>query len=170
MTDETRPNCKRCIKAKLTCGDWPSLTVIQFDGHTRKQQQAPESIEESPIAEENVLGLTLFSDPPSPWSKIVISSDEIFVNYTWARLLKSSDQMDQTVVPGVDRTLSEQCFLALATSYFGNENREQAVMERGFQRYGSALKLLHEALGSASKSKTYDVLESIIVMSLFEVF
>ncbi|KAF2490866.1 hypothetical protein BU16DRAFT_136300 [Lophium mytilinum] len=167
--DETRPICKRCLKAKLTCGDWPpSLTVIQFEGHTKRQQQTPELKQKSPMVEESALEVTRFSDPLSPWSRIMIPSDDIFVNYTWAHLLRSSDQMDQTVVPGVDRTLSDQCFLALATSYFGNEHCEQGLVQRGFRRYSSALKGLHEALCDVSKSKTYDVLESVIVMALFE--
>ena len=169
--DETRPNCKRCLKAKLTCGDWPSLTVIQFQGRPIKRQRHTLKLkQETPMAEDKSLSATRFLDLSSPWSKVMIPPDDIFVNYTLAHLLKSSDQMDQIAIPGVERALADQCFLALATSYFGNEHREQALVKRGFQRYSSALEGLHEALGDVSKSKTYDVLESVIVMALFEVF
>jgi hypothetical protein len=143
--------------------------VIQFNGHIKRQHQTPGLKQEPSLAENNALGVTLYSDSPSPWSRVMISSDEIFVNYTLAHLLRSSDQWDQTVVSGIDRTLSDQCFLALATSYFGNEHREKMLVDRGFRRYGTALKGLHEALCDVSKSKTYDVLESVIVMALFEV-
>jgi hypothetical protein len=143
--------------------------VIQFQGQSKPPQQAPELKQNSPTVDENALEVTFSSDPSSPWSKVIISSDEIFVNYTMAHLLRSNEYMEQTVVPGVDRTLADQCFLALATSYFGNEHREQALVKQGFQRYSSALKGVHEALCDASKSKTYDVLESVIVMALFEV-
>lgn len=94
--------------------------------------------------------------------------DDIFVNYTLAHLLRSSDQVEQDVT-GIERTLANQCFLALATSYFGGEHKEKSLVERGLQRYGVALKGLHDAMGNSSKMKTYDVLESVIVMSLFEV-
>jgi hypothetical protein len=169
VIDETRPDCTRCLKAKLTCGDWPSMTVIQFDGQTKRQQRTLPLKQKSPKAEEKALEVTLFSNPLSPWSKITISSDDIFVNYTLAHLLKGSDQVNQIVVPGIDTTLSDQCFLALSTSYFGSKHGEHALVERGLQRYGSALKKLHEALADATKCITYDVVESVIVMALFEV-
>jgi hypothetical protein len=145
------------------------LTVIQFDGHSKRQQQTSESRQESPVLGGNALAVMHFAGSPSPWSKIIIPLDDIYVNYTMAHLLRGSDQTEH-VVPGVNRGLSDQCFLALATSYFGNEHHDQAIVERGFQRYGSALKDLHQALCHVSKSKTYDVLESVIVMALFEVF
>jgi hypothetical protein len=169
VIDETRPNCKRCMKAKLTCGDWPSMTVIQFDGQAKRQPQTLELKQESLEVEENGLAVMQSPNLSSPWSRITIPSDEIFVNYTLAHLLRSSDQMDIVIVPGVERTLSDQCFLALATSYFGNEHRDQTLVKRGFQRYGSALKGLNEALSDISKNKTYDVIESAVVMALFEV-
>jgi hypothetical protein len=121
------------------------------------------------VTENESLEVTPFSDPSSPWPKITIPSDDNFVNYTLANLLRSIDHMDQIAIPGVDRMLADQCFLALATSYFGNEHHEKSLIERGFRRYGRALKRLNEALCVESKSKTYDVLESVSVMALFEV-
>lgn len=90
------------------------------------------------------------------------------MNYTLAHLFKGNEQVDPTALY-VERALSDQCFPALATSYFGSEHREKAVLEQGLQRYGSALKDLNTALGDLERCKTYDVLEAVTLMSLFEV-
>ncbi|KAF2665108.1 hypothetical protein BT63DRAFT_85356 [Microthyrium microscopicum] len=166
--DETRPNCRRCLKAKLSCGDWPTMTIIQFNGQPEQQPSTPKTEPELQIVDtiENKTGL--LSSSWSPWSKVAMPTDDLFVSYTLAHLLRGSYQLDDIYVPEVDRVLSDTCFLALATSYFGNDHREQAVVQRGVRRYSSALKGLNEALHDDSKSRTYDVLKAVLLMATYE--
>lgn len=93
--------------------------------------------------------------------------DEIYVTYTLTHLLRGVDEEDPS--QGVQRTLSDQCFMALATTYFGTQHQEKSVFEHGLQRYGKALKDVNMALGDPGRVIGYDLLESVVVMALFEV-
>lgn len=93
--------------------------------------------------------------------------DEIYVSYTLTHLLRGVDE--ETPSQGVQRTLSNQCFMALATTYFGTQHQEKSIFEHGLQRYGKALKNVNMALGDPGRVIGYDLLESVVVMALFEV-
>jgi hypothetical protein len=103
-----------------------------------------------------------------PLHSIALIEDDVFINYTLAHLLKGSESLDPST-KFVDRKLADQCFLALATSYFGHEHREHSIVERGLRRYGTALSELHRALTDMKRCTSYDVLESVILMAFFEV-
>jgi hypothetical protein len=66
--------------------------------------------------------------------------------------------------------LVEKSFLALSTVFFGLDHHEKSVVNRGFRRYGNALGLVRQALGDQSRYQSFDLLESIIIMALFEVW
>ncbi|KAJ0374630.1 hypothetical protein COL26b_007097 [Colletotrichum chrysophilum] len=51
---------------------------------------------------------------------------------------------------------------------FGLDNRQKPVVQRGLRKYGTALKALNNALGDPKGSRSFDVLEAVIVMALFE--
>lgn len=93
--------------------------------------------------------------------------DDIFVTYTHKHLLRESE--DIVVKPGTDRTITGKCFVALATTMFGLDNRQKPVVQRGLRKYGTALKALNNALGDPKGSRSFDVLEAVIVMALLEV-
>ena len=73
------------------------------------------------------------------------------------------------VDPGFDRTIAAECFLALSTTYFGIKHHEKAVTTRGLSRYGAALQTLHEALADENASRSFDVLEAVMIMAVIEV-
>jgi hypothetical protein len=103
----------------------------------------------------------------SPWRNLDIDLDEVFKTYTNDRLLRGTESVHPTAKL-MDRKLADECFLALATSYFGHDHHQKGVVERGFSRYGAALSGLHAALSDPNRSATYDILESVILMTLFE--
>jgi hypothetical protein len=96
--------------------------------------------------------------------------DDIFVQYTRSRLLRGVNATDPVVPPTVERVLVEKSFLALSTVFFGLDHHEKSVVNRGFRRYGNALGLVRQALGDQSRYQSFDLLESIIIMALFEVW
>ncbi|GKT45955.1 uncharacterized protein ColSpa_06136 [Colletotrichum spaethianum] len=93
--------------------------------------------------------------------------DDIFISYALTYLLRESEGI--VVKPGTDRTLTNECFVALSTTIFGIDNMEKRVLQRGLQRYGVALKALNQALSDPRECRSFDVLEAIIIMALFEV-
>lgn len=102
--------------------------------------------------------------------QISLPSDDIFVQYTRSRLLRGIDVTDPVVSSTAERVLVEKSFLALATTFFGLDHHEKSVISRGFRRYGNALGFVHQALGDQSQYRSFDLLESIIIMALFEVW
>lgn len=166
LLDETRPTCKRCTIAKLECGGYRDLTVIQYNGSSKVQKIPASSLQAS--AKDALISQILNFGNASPWQSIAPKPDDVFVSYTLAHLLKGNESMDPTANL-VDRKLADQCFLALATSYFGHDHYEKRIVERGLQRYGVALNELHSALADAKRCTSYDILESVILMSFFEV-
>jgi hypothetical protein len=165
IIDETRPSCKRCAKAKLDCEGYRDLTVIQYNGSARTSG-SPASV--PPSSQASIYTQILNFNKLSPWQCLAPAPNDVYVNYTHARLLKGNESLDPASNL-VDRKLADQCFLALATSYFGYDHREKRIVERGMQRYGMALNELHSALADSKRCASYDVLESVILMAFFEV-
>lgn len=73
------------------------------------------------------------------------------------------------VDPGIDRAITGECFLALSTTYFGIKHYETAVTTRGLTRYGAALHTVHGALADDVASRSFDVLEAVMIMAVIEV-
>jgi hypothetical protein len=73
------------------------------------------------------------------------------------------------VDPGTDRAIRGECFLALSTTYFGLKYHEQAVATRGLSQHGAALQTVHKALADEDASRSFDVLEAVMIMAVIEV-
>ena len=168
--DEAKPQCKRCQKAKLKCEGYSGISIIQYERKDRARPQgasgemalsvsSPKSLQ----AVNHIQSEELFG---SPWLSVL--QDDIFISYTLTRLLGSPDQ-EAVNVTGAGRSLTEVCFLALSTTYFGVEHGERSVVQRGLQQYSHALKLLNQALGNASRHSASDVLDAVTVVTLYEV-
>ncbi|KAH8697589.1 hypothetical protein BGW36DRAFT_295630 [Talaromyces proteolyticus] len=168
--DERKPKCERCAKAKLECGGYQEMTIIQFDGRQRRKL--------SPSLDSNISATTRSALLPikefvrSDWTlgaHLPICTDDIFVEYTRSRLLQGQEVDDPVVLPStVDRPLVQKSFLALSTTFFGLEHKEKELVSQGFRRYGVALEYLRQAVGDPSRYTSFDLIESIMVMSLFE--
>ncbi|KAF2753173.1 hypothetical protein EJ05DRAFT_505362 [Pseudovirgaria hyperparasitica] len=96
-------------------------------------------------------------------------TDDIYECYTRLNLLQGQTH-EPLVASGFNRSLLKKCFNALATTYFGAKHRQEKLVSHGLQRYGSALRDLNEALGDNEKRSRYDVLESVLVLTIFEFF
>ncbi|KAH9231667.1 hypothetical protein K456DRAFT_1870658 [Colletotrichum gloeosporioides 23] len=179
--DLTTPECNRWFKAKLKCGGIRGFGFIQYSGSNcqdpalvKTSLPSPPSSGRSAIAspEQPAVMTTAISaaymiplrflEP----SLMPTAMDDIFVTCTHKHLLRESE--DIVVKPGTDRTITGKCFVALATTMFGLDNRQKPVVQRGLRKYGTALKALNNALGDPKGSRSFDVLEAVIVMALFE--
>lgn len=126
------------------------MTIIQFDGRQRRKI--------SPASASSLFN-----------THIPLFSDDIFVEYTRSRLLQGPQIIEISLPSGMDRSLFNKAFLALATTFFGVEHKDKGVLNQGLLQYGDALNNVHKALGDSSRHQSYDLLESITVMTLFEV-
>ncbi|KAH6647890.1 fungal-specific transcription factor domain-containing protein [Truncatella angustata] len=93
--------------------------------------------------------------------------DDLFLAYMRHRLLHGRAQ--QTLyLKAPDKQLAAKCLLALSTTYFGAEHGDFDLVQRGQHQYNEALSDLNMALSNPSQCRTYDVLESVVVMTIFE--
>lgn len=180
--DETKPICQRCTKARIVCGGYRDLAVIQYIGRSQyaKFSRTPEAVQlESTVMEKpkrvnvqttNSRLLRVEAAPPPVLhlgAIICTPVDEVYIAYTLTHLLRGVDE--DVPVQGVQRNLYNKCFTALATTYFGTQHREKSIFEHGLQRYGRALRDVNTTLGDRAKAMSFDTLESVVVMAVFEV-
>lgn len=90
--------------------------------------------------------------------------DDIFAAFTRSKLLPHDDQ--SIITSGA---IALESFLALSTTYFGLKQKEKKVMQFGLGRYSRALATVQRALGDTNASQSFDVLESVMIMTLIEV-
>lgn len=163
------------------------MTIIQYDGRRRQKASSSSSSSSPTIPSESE---AVSNDAPT--RKVVARSgvrivpklaeakfamvpqmpfdfDEVFIEYTRDRLLRGPNVTAIDLPMDVDRTLMIKAFLALSTTYYGIEHKDRRIVNQGMQRYSHALEHVHRALSDASRNTSFDVLESIGVMSLFEV-
>lgn len=185
--DEKRPHCLRCIKANLECSGYPDITFIQFDG--QKRHNISSSANASPGTTPNIADVQEPMEliPRSfPHNKVQdftfvtnllstpmpLNLNDVFIQYTRSKLFGGLNS-DEVASPkdeaeSDDRAEKNKAFLALSTTFFGIEHKENRLVSRGFHQYGQSLEYVHGALGDPSRYRSLDLLESIATMSLFE--
>jgi hypothetical protein len=160
------------------------MTIIQFDGQRghkispspqsspgtldadveESTQLVPRSISKQPVVEFTFVTHLLTTPMP-------LNFNDVFIQYTRSKLFGGLNSEEVAAPPeNEDRTQMNKAFLALSTTFFGIEHKENRLVSRGFHQYGQSLEYVHEALGDPTTYRSLDLLESIATMSLFEVF
>jgi hypothetical protein len=98
-----------------------------------------------------------------------LNYDDVFIQYTRSKIFGGLNVEESANPEEEDRTSMNTAFLALSTTFFGIEHKENRLVSRGFHQYGKSLEYVHEALGDPTRYRSLDLLESIATMSLFEV-
>ncbi|KAM6487042.1 hypothetical protein HDV62DRAFT_140665 [Trichoderma sp. SZMC 28011] len=174
--DLTTPHCKRCLKAGLQCGGSRGLSILQYDGPSGRAVSSNTSSIAQAISnivmgqDDSSFGASHLDNvnPTAPWSiyRPQMPHEDIFITYTVSQLLE--DGADISSMPGSSGGLAKQCLVALSTTYFGIAHMEKEILRRGMSKYGKSLRTLNQRLGDQSASRTLDVLQSIMIMALFE--
>jgi hypothetical protein len=98
---------------------------------------------------------------------LTVPHDDKYQAFTQVHLLTGVEAV--SVDPGIDRVITGKCFLALSTTYFGIKHHEKAAITQGLSRYSSALQTVHEALTDEGASRSFDLLEAVMIMEVIEV-
>lgn len=101
--------------------------------------------------------------------------DEIYVSYTVTNLCKGATSIlycdvfscDLTLHP--HRPLMNQSLVALATVFYGLQNRASGTVKDGIQRYGLALSMLRKVLGTDESNITTEITVSVFMLGMLEV-
>ena len=76
-------------------------------------------------------------------------------------------------IPGVEsfqkQSLTQKCLLSLSFSFFGAEHSQWNITRQGMRLYGLALQELNDALSDLVRVQSTEVLDSVMLMSLYEV-
>jgi hypothetical protein len=100
--------------------------------------------------------------------RLPVAHDDLVTAFTRYNLLPKNDHI--VVSPEIDRRITTQCFLALSYTYFGVKHYNKDITQSGLQKYGQSLSVLNNALADDDVSRSFDVLEAIMIMALIEVF
>jgi hypothetical protein len=111
--DLSKPQCRRCIKARLQCGGPHGIAIIQY-GQSRPDQ--PDDLGPAPSSLPKAITTTptnIQQPDPGIYPALSLSHDEIFTTFTLLNFLPNSNLPN--VAPG---TMTTQSFLALASNIF----------------------------------------------------
>jgi hypothetical protein len=152
------------------------MTVIQYRG--KSEQDLRPKLGRNTEVQSKTDALVTLSNPQDavaqsltsfcPTFQVLPSEDDVFTSYPFMKLMHGQERA--SVSPGVSRgQVSEKCFLALSTAFFGAEHKQATLVRLGFHRYGAALVEVKSALGDSMQCHSYDLLESVVIMALIEV-
>ena len=115
------------------------------------------------------------SDPIVPKSlHLTAFKDEFCIAYTKRFLLRGGPvHLAIKIVDFDERNakhgLLRDALLTLATTFFGNQHKDNSTRQKGYRLYGSTLKSLNQAL-CTEEAKSDDVLLCVVTLGLLETF
>jgi hypothetical protein len=147
------------------------MAILHYQGSRFQEAFAGNNENATRQEEKKSIIRKTFHKPPDLLRESLISLplDEIYQQYTRFHLLQGQEGA-LYVPPDPDRRLTAKSFLALSTTYFGVEHGERASFEHGLLRYGRALRELNSVLGDRRQHLSLDLLESVVLLALFEFF
>lgn len=95
-----------------------------------------------------------------------VTHDQVSTMYTASRLLRGGGDIHRS--PGAGRELSWRCFVS-PTTYFGIENKQKSIVCQGLGQYVEVLCDLNRAISGKEACNSFDILESVLTLSIFEV-
>lgn len=159
------PQCGRCAKARLHCNGPQDIAILSFKGEANAFEAITNPVRHHDHVSSCVRTAVLQALPkPGVYLSTDAQRDELFIAFTLFNLLPTQDELG--VQPG---TISAECTLALATTYFGMKRQEQAIVQLGLKRYSKALRSVHTTMMNPVKVKSFELVESAMIMALIEV-
>lgn len=159
--DLARPCCLRCQKARLLCSGPRGISIVHYSG-PKDTARFPACPVDNDVDSQMVQASVQHILKP-----LTVPHDDMYQAFTQAHLLSGVEAI--SVDPGIDRVITGKCFLALSTAYFGIKHHEKTVFTRGLSRYSIALQTVHDALRDEGASRSFDLLEAVMIMQVIEV-
>ncbi|KAI4955257.1 hypothetical protein J4E91_001115 [Alternaria rosae] len=189
--DETHPTCQRCEKAGLKCDGPQSIVFVQGKIVTSRRSQKLKSKAANPPKttawkRQEVEEST--SESPEyrfdlPVLRPKLNDKEVYICYARRHLLpngpidlglqelQTSDiVMENYTAEGGSGRLFVQAALSFATLFFGAQHHQNGILTEGYAIHGVALKRLHQALSQPERRTHDDVIVSVILLAMLELF
>jgi hypothetical protein len=163
--DLTKPGCGQCALRGLQCGGPQSIVIIPYN---KRRNTAPSR--KNSCNDPNARAFVQQVEKTGQTNAILtlpVSYDDVFTAFTNLKLLPGTEKI--VLPPEFDRTITEQCFLALSYTYFGAKHQDKGITQHGLQRYGQALGTVNRALIQHDAAQSFDVLEAVTILAMIEV-
>lgn len=172
MVDETRPVCKRCLKADIECPGYKDTTFVSFGVSQSGPQRLSDKI--APAKED-----TPPSQTPSVKRSIVpCASDDVCISYarsylpdTWRDSslwrLPASDNGDSRAF--VEENLAQFACISLARTLFAYRFRQQELLAQGLSLYRLVISTLQKQLSLHNIEVYKQMVEVTIALRAFDV-
>lgn len=178
LSDETRPHCLRCQKARIYCAGYREQFFISFeageDGLRRLVLDLPQSTEPPEASPLSTRRETLRIDRPLP----LVVSENVCISYARAHLprdwcLESQWHINSTGKPSettdINRYLVQFALRSLAKTLFAYRKQHPEVMREGLSLYRRVLSAVNRALAAADCAQRLDLVEAILALRAFDV-
>lgn len=189
VLDQTHPTCTRCSKGNFTCLGYRETLFI--DGQPQVQQRrhnqsilqlkkvySPEALRtdrdcedqlaKAPNSSQSQRELSPFQGLYS-WSQLTASpwKEEVILSYLVADFGPMGTIYQKLKASQHEAT--KQCFLALATTFFGVGHAEASIVTEGRRLYCQALTTLNASISNRGCHRMIEILSSVVALSLHEV-
>jgi hypothetical protein len=165
--DENRPVCGQCVKRRLDCGGPKDLTWIDQSSAFEPAPTNPAQNAVVKIASPTQLSLAAFEDDIclAYTRKNLLRGGpvEIACNMieSYAASMKSDD-------PGLD--LLRKGIVSLSVTFFGSQNQQGNITNKGYHKYGEVLRQLNCHLAQPELQVTNETLLTALSCMLLEIF
>ena len=161
--NQDRPRCARCHKAKFQCLGYRDLFIDERQPVMRRVNRTKSNHDLYHRNSSVASPLTL-----APWKF------DIFISYLINNITVHMRVVCQNLaVPNcrsdsAQRTATEECILALATTFFGVGHAQTSLVREGRCLYGRALRRISSTIVNPSNTTT-EVMSGVFALSLHEV-
>ena len=184
--DETRPSCKRCVKAGTQCPGFPQ-DLFKFVDETQDVSQRhapPRRGREAPKAAESSVTILVESEKATPQMLIADElglcgpRENVYICYLLERFFSLSaryqDLNGHREWISICLTESSQLPTAsiaircLAAGFFGRRHHQESITAFAGQGYGQALRSLHDLLHQPDGAQSHDAIAATTALNMYE--
>ena len=184
--DETRPSCKRCVKAGTQCPGFPQ-DVFKFVDETQdvSQRHAPATEErEANQTTESAVTAPVKSEQTTP--QIVISDElglsgpreNVYICYLLERFFSLSARYQDLnghrewisicLAESNQLPTASLAIRCLAAGFFGRRHHQEGITAFAGQGYGQALRSLHNLLRQPDGAQSHDAIAATTALNMYE--
>ena len=196
IQDGGRPTCKRCVKGGFDCEGFKLPTFVDATEQIMKRfsrQSESQSVSTS-IAVSSSQAPSHAADTETPQSVSSMGlhqelqhsrqiprspsfsplQTDIYVSYTVEYLCKGPAAVIYSHASSLLNHTTEgkampECLLALATTFYGRQNREIRIVQEGMRRYGRGLSLVRKRISMGIVHICTELLVAVYAFTMIEV-
>lgn len=160
--DQGKPTCARCEGSRRKCKGYRKHPILFVNSSSapithNAVTHPPKQLNPGPVTIDHLLALFLHDYVPKSHNSITHSHE---YGLSWAQYMPSITDKSQVLT---------QSLAAVSLSIVGRSHRDEKLIKRSFEVYGSAINSLRGVLRRHEGKHTQDTLASMMAMTVYEV-